>query len=290
MKKENKTEEQLIKEIDVLRIRLAELEKSKTKNEEMERLISKSSSLKVELIATRKLDEKLKLITDGLVDIFGADFARIWMIRTGDLCEKGCIHADVTEGPHVCRDRNRCLHLMASSGRYTHIDGDHRRVPFGAYKIGKVASSEYPNFITNDVTHDPQVHHHEWAKSLDLVSFAGYRLLSPDNGPIGVMGLFKQQPIIPDEENLLEDLANTTSHVIMVGKTEEKLQKAHADLEKRVKERTVDLRQANTKLKEEIIEREKAQQAIKESEEKYRSIVEKFARISNEILLDISKQ
>lgn len=290
MKRGNKTEEQLIREVEVLKQRLAEMEKSKAAHEEIDGMITKLSLLKEKLIGTRSLNEKLKLITDGIVDIFDADFARIWMIRKGDLCDKGCIHADVTEGPHVCHDRDRCLHLMASSGRYTHIDGDHRRVPFGCYKIGKVASSEYPKFITNDVTHDPQVHDHKWAKSLGLASFAGYRLLSPDNEPIGVMALFKKQVIVTDEEKLLEDLANTTSHVIMVGKAEEELQKAHANLERRVEERTAELQQVNMKLKEEIIEREKAQQAIKKSEEKYRSIVEKFLKVSNEIIQDISKQ
>ena len=39
------------------------------------------------------------------------------------MCDRGCVHAEVQEGPHVCRHRDRCLHLLASSGRYTHIDG-----------------------------------------------------------------------------------------------------------------------------------------------------------------------
>ena len=57
-----------------------------------------------------------------------------------------------TDGPHVCRYRDRCLHLLASSGRYTHIDGQaHRRVPFGCYKIGRIASGEDHKFLTNDV-------------------------------------------------------------------------------------------------------------------------------------------
>ena len=98
------------------------------------------SALKQDLIRTAPLEEKLKQITDGIVEIFGADFARIWMTGPGDLCDKGCIHAAVTKGPHICRNRKSCLHLIAISGRYTHTDGDHRRVPFGAYKIGRLAS------------------------------------------------------------------------------------------------------------------------------------------------------
>ena len=73
-----------------------------------------------------------------------------------------------------------CLHLAASSGRYTTIDGSHRRVPLGCYKIGRIASGEEPKLVTNDVTHDPRVYDRQWAEDLGLVSFAGYRLLAPE--------------------------------------------------------------------------------------------------------------
>ena len=172
---------------------------------------------KEHLLGSQGLEEKQRLITDGLVEIFGADFARIWQVGPGDLCQKGCTHADVTEGPHVCRDRTRCLHLMASSGRYTHIDGGHRRVPLGAYKIGRIASGEDSFFITNDVPHDPLVHDHAWAQSLGLVSFAGFRLLSMDKKPVGVMALFKKTPILSQEEKLLTDLANSVSQIVISG-------------------------------------------------------------------------
>lgn len=228
MKTQGKSKDKLLEELEKSNQRISELEKCEIEHIQVETLISKLSNLKEQLIATGSLSEKLKLITDDVVDIFDADFARIWMINEGDLCEKGCIHANVTEGPHVCHDRNRCLHLMASSGRYTHIDGDHRRVPFGCYKIGRVASSEYPKFITKDVTHDPQVHDHEWARKLGLVSFAGFRLLSPEGKPIGVLALFTQHVIDFEEEKLLEDLAHTTSYVIMAGESEKAILESEA--------------------------------------------------------------
>jgi PAS domain S-box-containing protein len=189
----------------------------------LEKRVSDLSDLKQQLLGTRSLFEKLKLITDAIVVVFGADFARIWMTGAGDLCEKGCPHAGVTAGPDVCRKRTRCLHLMASSGRYTHIDGGHRRVPLGCYKIGRVASGEEPWFITNDVTNDSRVHDREWAKSLGLVAFAGYRLVAADGAPIGVMALFRDRAIEPAEGKQLESLANTTSQVILAGMAQEAL-------------------------------------------------------------------
>jgi signal transduction histidine kinase/HAMP domain-containing protein len=194
--------------------------------------IERLNRLQEDLLGPGSLDEKLKRITGGVVEIFDADFARIWITQPGDLCDSGCIHAEVTEGPHVCRYRDRCLHLMASSGRYTHIDGEmHRRVPFGCYKIGRVAVGEDPKFITNDVTHDPRVHDRGWAREIGLVSFAGYRLFSAAGEPIGVLALFSKDAIASDGDALLEGLANTAAQVIQTARVEEALREAHEQLD-----------------------------------------------------------
>ncbi|MFC1592052.1 HAMP domain-containing protein [Thermodesulfobacteriota bacterium] len=191
---------------------------SLTRNEQL-------NLLRERLISTNPLPQKLKAITDSIVAVFNADFARIWMSQKGDRCESGCVHADVTEGPHTCKHRDRCLHLMASSGRYTHIDGKgHRRVPYGCYKIGRVAAEDEPKFITNDVQSDPRVHDREWAQELGLVSFAGYRLLSPEGFPVGVLALFSKKPVTLEDDTLLEGLANTTAQVIQTSITEARVQ------------------------------------------------------------------
>lgn len=186
--------------------------------------------LQQSLLGTGDLAGKLKQITDAVLEIFDADFCRVWITHPGDRCESGCVHAEITEGPHVCRHRDRCLHLMASSGRYTHIDGEaHRRVPFGCYKIGRVASQQDRKFLTNDVTHDPRVHNHEWAAELGLVSFAGYQLRPPDGETIGVLALFSKHPISADDDALLEALSITTAQVIEKCRAEERLRTAHAE-------------------------------------------------------------
>lgn len=192
-----------------------------------ERIIA-LNHLAEDLLNPGSLNEKLKLITDRGVDIFDADFFRIWIIKPGDLCDSGCIHSEVVEGPHVCQDRDRCLHLIASSGRYTHVDGTvHRRVPLGCYKIGRVASGSDSKFVTNNVTHDPRVHDHEWAEKLGLVSFAGYRLVSKAGDRIGVMALFAKHPILHNEDASLEGLSNMISQIIQATTTEEELRESH---------------------------------------------------------------
>ncbi len=191
-----------------------------------EERLSRLSSLKADLLSHGSLDEKLKRITDGIVEIFDADFCRIWIAKPGDLCDSDCFHARVTKGPSVCIRHERCLHLIASSGRYTHIDGGHQRIPFGCYKIGRIASAEDTKFLTNDVTHDSRVHDHDWAAKIGLVSFAGYRVLSAERMPIGVLALFSKFTISSEEDTLLEDLAHTTSHVIQMARSEEALRES----------------------------------------------------------------
>jgi PAS domain S-box-containing protein len=205
-------------------------------NEQIQSHIARLNEWKEQLLGPSSLKVKLTNLTDGLVDVFGADFARIWVVREGDLCNKGCRHALVTEGPHVCRDRTRCLHLVASSGRYTSVDGGHCRVPLGCYKIGRVASGEDVGFITNDVVHDPRVHDHEWAESLGLVSFAGYRILSPDGKPLGVLAFFSKEPINLDEEALLVDLAHAASQVIRAGIAEDALRRSEENARRQLAE------------------------------------------------------
>jgi PAS domain S-box-containing protein len=215
-----------------------------------ERQTSLRALLEGDVFATGNLEQKLHQVTDAVINIFDADFCRIWVIKPGDLCGAGCIHAENFEGPHVCVDRQHCLHLAASSGRYTHINGKmHGRVPFGCYKIGRVAAGYDRGFLSNDVIHDPRVHNHEWAKELELVSFAGYQLTSSKGEPIGVLALFSKHPISLDEDTLLGSLAASCSHMIQIANTQE------------------DLRVRNEQLRGEIGERYRAEEQIRKLNE-----------------------
>ena len=185
------------------------------------------NQLQQALLSPGKFEQKLERITEGVVDIFGADFCRIWITNSGDLCEMGCIHALVTEGPHVCRHRERCLRLLASSGRYTHTDGKvHSRVPFGCYKIGRIASGQEHRFLTNNVQEEANVHNTKWATEIGLVSFAGYQLRSPGGDALGVLALFSKKPITIEDDAQLDSLSNTTTQVIQTARVDEELRKS----------------------------------------------------------------
>ena len=187
------------------------------------------NSLRDELLSQNELSQKISMITDQVVESFRSDFCRIWLIKPGDFCESGCIHADLTEGPHMCRSRDQCLHLVASSGRYTHLDGEmHGRVPLNCYKIGRVASGVHEKFVTNDVSNNPEVHDHEWAQKLGLKSFAGYRLTAANGDVLGVLACFSQHVLSDREAALLETLAGIASQVIQAEKIKQDMRESEA--------------------------------------------------------------
>jgi PAS domain S-box-containing protein len=184
--------------------------------------INAINSLNEKLFNPDRLEEKLSLITNSVVKIFNADFCRIWITKPGDKCDSGCVRAEVKDGEHVCRQRDRCLHLVASSGRYTHIDGKvHSRVPFGCYKIGRIAAGDDLKYVSNDITNDRFIHDKDWARKLGLVSFACFRLFSSTNEPIGVLAIFSKNSISSNEEILLEGIANNSSKIIQSSNAED---------------------------------------------------------------------
>jgi PAS domain-containing protein len=182
--------------------------------------------LQEELLLPGPIEEKFKKITDAAVTLLDLDFCRVWRVKPGDLCKGGCLHAEAQDEIHACRRRDKCLHLLASSGRYTSIDGTHRRVPLGCNKIGRVATGKSKRFLTNSVGTDPQVADHQWAISLGLVSFAGYKLRAARNDATGVLAAFARHTISEEDNAFLAQLAETTSKIILDSQVQDELRQS----------------------------------------------------------------
>ena len=212
-----------------------DITEQKRDEEEREETLHRQQSineLRHSLLAPAPLDAKLKIVTDGIVRIFGADFCRIWLIRPGDQCEKGCVHAEVKEGPHVCRFRDRCLHLLASSGRYTHLDGKgHGRVPFDCYKIGRIASGQELRFLTNDVAHDPRVQNHDLGERAGTGVVCRLPAPGPGGRDTGSFGSLSGHPISAGEDAMLGGLSSAVSFIFRQAEADEDLRRAMEKLE-----------------------------------------------------------
>jgi len=147
----------------------------------------------------------LDTITQGLVEELDAAFARIWLIGPGDLCADCHKAAD-------CANRSRCLHLEASAGLYTNLNGEYRRIPLGALKIGNIAQGSGPIF-TNDIFSDNRLPNKQWMQDNGLHSFAGYPLKFRWE-LLGVIALFGRRPLSEAEFERLAVFASEAAIAI----------------------------------------------------------------------------
>ncbi len=182
--------------------------------------------LQRELLLPGPLAGKLEKITAAAVELMDIGFCGVWLLRKGDLCDSGCIHAAATDKDRLCSRRDQCLHLVAGSGCGTQIEDDDRRVPLGLYGIGAIAESQESKLVCNDIAVEQRVHDPEWAKRMGLVSFAGYPLRDQHNKNTGVFAIFARRPVTDEDDAFLAHLADTASKVVIDYQAEEDLRQA----------------------------------------------------------------
>ena len=158
----------------------------------------------LQMASSLDLQTVLTTITQGLVDELDGAFARIWLLGPGDLCADCHKAAD-------CTNRNRCLHLEASAGLYTNLDGEYRRIPLGALKIGKIAQG-FGSMYTNDILGDDRLPNKQWMKDNGFRSFAGYPLKFRWE-LLGVIAMFGRRPLSEEEFERLAVFADRKSVV-----------------------------------------------------------------------------
>jgi PAS domain S-box-containing protein len=156
---------------------------------ERARLANFRADVDAALTQSESLQLMMRRCTDALVEHIDAAFARIWILNKQD----------------------NVLELQVSSGMYTHIDGPHKRVPVGQFKIGLIAEEGKPH-LTNSVQTDPRVGNKEWAQREGMVAFAGYPLIVEDE-TVGVIAMFACKAVTESTFTALEFAA----HEIAVG-------------------------------------------------------------------------
>ena len=141
------------------------------------------------------------------------------------------------------------MELQASSGLYTHLNGPHRRIGLGQYKIGKIAQNCQPCLV-NNVLSDPQISDPDWAKREGMVAFAGYPLMVKER-LVGVIALFARYPLSEQTLNALSLAADEIAIGVCRKQAELALQQSEAELRQRaaqLQETLEQLKQAQTQL------------------------------------------
>ncbi|MDE3117488.1 MAG: PAS domain-containing protein [Nitrospirota bacterium] len=174
------------------------------------------------LVQRAPLHAMLQSCAEALVRHLDAVFARIWLLGPGDLC------GDCHKASH-CADRTQCLHLEASAGLYRNLNGEYRRIPLGALKIGKIAQGHGP-MVTNDALNDERLQNKDWTQQHGLRSFAGYPLLL-ESQVMGVMAIFARHPLTGPAVSAMETVSKALSLGIERKKAEEALQESEQRLE-----------------------------------------------------------
>lgn len=151
------------------------------------------------LIQNGPLNDMLHACAATLVEKLAVVFARIWLFDSAE----------------------QVLHLKASAGLYTHLNGEHGRIPLGSFKIGQIAATRTPHF-TNTVIGDPRIPHQEWARREGLVAFAGYPLVVEEQ-LVGVVGMFARHPFSDNIFHALTAIANELALGVQNKQTEEAL-------------------------------------------------------------------
>jgi len=154
---------------------------------ERARLAALGSDIGAALTKGFTLQESLKWCAEALVTHLDAAFARIWTLNSQD----------------------QTLHLQASAGLYTHLNGFHSSIPVGKFRIGNIAAQRRPH-ITNTVTGDPLIHQQDWTIQEGIVSFAGHPLIVKDR-TVGVMAIFGRRPLSDTEIKALDSVADIIS-------------------------------------------------------------------------------
>ena len=135
-----------------------------------------------DILAAIDLDERLQVVVEGLLTVFNAALARVWLLEGDELV------------------------LRASAGLSTHVNDEFRRVSLEAESfLSRVV--EQGACLTDAASSDPPTRYPKWAQDEGLVAFAAYPLLVAGE-VIGVLVLFARYAISEDDFALLGDFAN----------------------------------------------------------------------------------
>jgi transcriptional regulator with GAF, ATPase, and Fis domain len=194
---------------------------------EAERLLT----LSVAVAAERNLQGVLQTIVQGLASQPGVALARIWQHAPGDICDS-CFLRD------QCRDRTRCLHLVASAGTALHspgedwsrLNGRFRRLPLNSFVVGVVGATGKAILIQDVATQSLHLERPEWVHREGIRSIAAHPLISRDE-VLGVLATLTREPLDDQAFAWLGSFANQAAVAIANARAFEELDQLRKRLE-----------------------------------------------------------
>src|SRR5579872_6595427 len=177
----------------------------------------------------RSLDRILARLVQGLVE-HGIALARLWLLDPGDICNSCPLREE-------CRDRTRCLHLVASAGQsldgtedWSRLTGDFWRIPLNARKVGYVGATG-SSVLLRDIARDPRWEPRaDWVGRESIQSFAGHPLIFRGE-TLGVLGVFSRTALDDATFGWLRTFANQAAVSIANARAFAEIEHLRAQLE-----------------------------------------------------------
>ena len=188
------------------------------------------NQLQEELIAPAPVGQKLQNIADAAINIFDLELCCIWQTAPKDGGNVGGNLGRVAEAKSGGHEGRQTLNLAACSGKSAGACGGNN-ASIEVNGIDRLISAKEKSFLTNDAATDTRVDIRDWAAETGAVSFAAYRLRDEKGDAVGLFIASAKHPVSAEDDVLLSQLGETTSHVIIASHVEEKLHLAIASAE-----------------------------------------------------------
>ena len=199
--------------------------------------------LVLDIAQQRSLNDLLWLIVRRLADRPTVVLARIWLMKSGDICSSCRFKDD-------CPDQTQCLHLVASAGRssgsdqteWSNINGYFARFPIGVCKVGRIGKTG-EQLVINELDNNLEwIAKPEWAKQEGIRGFHGQPIIYKGE-ILGTLAVFDREPVTGEATVWFRMIADHVAVAIANARAFEEIEQLKGQLELE-----------NTFLKEEVLE------------------------------------